>query len=239
MQASPSGMIKVKFAEESILEWHFIFYGLEGTPFYEGEFHGKMLFPNNFPFSPPSIQFITPNGRFKINENICFILSNFHPEQWKPGYTVSAVLQGVYSFMMCEKTETVGALPWDESEIRRCTKASVQFNKSNLEFVSLFKEDSESYTYEDRDRDKNSLLGKRKRSEEPINSTTNIESKKRPKLKDDQRNNTVEEMDSEKVGCPTLFSISLVKLPMTQAIKNFIVNNFKTAKRKVLGFNIL
>ena len=160
IQASPSDMIKVKFAEESFLEWHFIFYGLEGTPFCEGKFHGKMLFPNNFPFSPPSIQFITPNGRFKINENICFILSNFHPEQWKPGYTVSAVLQGVYSFMMCEKTETVGALPWDESEIRNYTKASVQFNKSNLEFGSLFKEDSESYTYEDRNRDKNSLLGK-------------------------------------------------------------------------------
>ena len=140
IQASPSSWIKVSFKEESILEWHFIFYGLKNTPFYTGEFHGKLLFPYTFPFSPPLIQFMTPNGKFKTNQDICFILSNFHPEHWKPSYTVPAVLEGVYYFMMCEKTETVGALPWDEDEIQKCAKASVNINMNNLEFCRLFKE---------------------------------------------------------------------------------------------------
>ena len=140
IQASPISMIKVGFKEERILEWHFIFCGLYETPFCGGEFHGRLLFSDTFPFSPPSIQFMTPNGRFKTKEDICLILSNFHPEHWKPGYTVSTVLRSVYFFMMCEKTGTVGALPWDEDEIRKCAKASIKFNECDMEFCCIFRE---------------------------------------------------------------------------------------------------
>lgn len=32
-----------------------------------GTYHGKLVFPREFPFKPPSIYMITPNGRFKCN----------------------------------------------------------------------------------------------------------------------------------------------------------------------------
>lgn len=32
-----------------------------------GYYHGKLVFPREFPFKPPSIYMITPNGRFKCN----------------------------------------------------------------------------------------------------------------------------------------------------------------------------
>ena len=32
-----------------------------------GYYHGKLIFPREFPFKPPSIYMITPNGRFKCN----------------------------------------------------------------------------------------------------------------------------------------------------------------------------
>ena len=32
-----------------------------------GYYHGKLVFPKDFPFKPPRIFMITPNGRFKVN----------------------------------------------------------------------------------------------------------------------------------------------------------------------------
>ena len=41
---------------------------LEGSPDTEydgGLYHGKIMFPPKFPYAPPSITMLTPNGRFK------------------------------------------------------------------------------------------------------------------------------------------------------------------------------
>mgnify|MGYP002260101597 CR=1 FL=1 len=35
--------------------------------FAEGYYHGKLVFPKDFPFKPPRIFMTTPNGRFKVN----------------------------------------------------------------------------------------------------------------------------------------------------------------------------
>ena len=39
-----------------------------------GTYHGKLVFPREFPFKPPSIYMITPNGRFKCNTRYVKIL---------------------------------------------------------------------------------------------------------------------------------------------------------------------
>ena len=123
---SPPENIKVAFQEDRILEWHFLFTGLNGTPFEGGEYHGILIFSEDYPFSPPSIRFITPNGRFETDKSVFFTL--IHPECWKPAYSVSAVLQGVYSFMMSETTETVGSLERNVNEIRELAAKSRGFN---------------------------------------------------------------------------------------------------------------
>ncbi|XP_057244435.1 ubiquitin-conjugating enzyme E2 J2 [Malurus melanocephalus] len=51
----------------NILEWHYVVRGPELTPYEGGYYHGKLIFPREFPFKPPSIYMITPNGRFKCN----------------------------------------------------------------------------------------------------------------------------------------------------------------------------
>ena len=137
---SPFDYIKVNFEKGAFLEWHFLFMGQIGTPFEVGEYHGTLVFPDNYPFSPPSTRFITPNGRFQTNERICFSISDFHPENWKPAYTMSAFLQGVYSFMMTETTDTVGSLVIAEEEIRKLAKMSKEFNKSDEAYNKMFRE---------------------------------------------------------------------------------------------------
>uniref|UniRef100_A0A5F9DVX4 UBC core domain-containing protein n=1 Tax=Oryctolagus cuniculus TaxID=9986 RepID=A0A5F9DVX4_RABIT len=51
----------------NILEWHYVVRGPEMTPYEGGYYRGKLIFPREFPFKPPSIYMITPNGRFKCN----------------------------------------------------------------------------------------------------------------------------------------------------------------------------
>jgi len=42
-----------------------------------GYYHGKLVFPREFPFKPPSIYMITPSGRFNVNTRCCFVCLNF------------------------------------------------------------------------------------------------------------------------------------------------------------------
>ena len=51
----------------NLLEWHYLVTGPEGTPYEGGLYHGKLVFPKQFPFKPPSIYMITPSGRFKVS----------------------------------------------------------------------------------------------------------------------------------------------------------------------------
>ena len=50
----------------NILEWHYVVTGPEATPYEGGLYHGKLVFPSQFPFKPPSIYMITPSGRFEV-----------------------------------------------------------------------------------------------------------------------------------------------------------------------------
>lgn len=44
------------------------FKGPVDTPYHGGIYLGKLVFPREFPFKPPAIYMITPNGRFKVNQ---------------------------------------------------------------------------------------------------------------------------------------------------------------------------
>lgn len=80
---------------------HYVVTGPETTPYEGGHYHGKLVFPKEFPFKPPSIYMITPNGRFKTNTRLCLSISDFHPDTWNPAWSVSTILTGLLSFMVC------------------------------------------------------------------------------------------------------------------------------------------
>ncbi len=63
----PVPYIQAQPVPSNILEWHYVVTGPEGSAYEGGLYHGKLVFPREFPFKPPSIYIITPNGRFKCN----------------------------------------------------------------------------------------------------------------------------------------------------------------------------
>ena len=81
---------------------------------------------------------ITPNGRFLLNKRLCLSISDYHPESWRPSWTVSAILIGFYSFML-ENTQTLGST--EVTTLRQkqiLASESGKFNLKNPLFCQLF-----------------------------------------------------------------------------------------------------
>ena len=101
----PVAHISAQPSESNILEWHYLIHGPPSSPYHSGLYHGKLVFPRDYPYRPPAIYMLTPNGRFKTNTKLCLSMSDFHPETWNPLWSVSSILQGLLSFMI-EDTAT-------------------------------------------------------------------------------------------------------------------------------------
>ncbi|XP_054640605.1 ubiquitin-conjugating enzyme E2 J2-like isoform X2 [Dunckerocampus dactyliophorus] len=121
----------------NILEWHYVVKGPEKTLYEGGYYHGKLIFPRDFPFKPPSIYMITPNGRFKCNTRLCLSITDFHPDTWNPAWSVSTILTGLLSFMV-EKGHTVGSIKTSDHTKRQLSAQSLAFNLNDKVFCELF-----------------------------------------------------------------------------------------------------
>eukprot|EP00158_Paraphelidium_tribonemae_P001016 Partr_v1_DN23857_c0_g1_i2_m63793 putative Ubiquitin-conjugating enzyme e2 len=140
IQASPPPFILAKPAEKNILEWHYVITGPPDSPYVGGEYHGKVIFPPDYPFKPPGIMMITPNGRFKTQTRLCLSMSDYHPESWNPSWSVASILTGLLSFMM-EETATSGSIQTTVGERRIFASQSRTWNRQhNAKFKDLFPE---------------------------------------------------------------------------------------------------
>ena len=116
---------------------HYVVRGPDGTAYEGGLFQGKLVFPSEFPFKPPTIYMLTPNGRFKTNVRLCLSISDYHPDTWNPAWSVSTILTGLLSFMI-ENNPTMGSIETSDYEKKVLAKQSLDFNLSNKTFVDLF-----------------------------------------------------------------------------------------------------
>lgn len=121
----------------NILEWHYVVKGPESSLYDGGYYHGKLVFPREFPFKPPSIYMITPNGRFKVNTRLCLSISDFHPDTWNPAWSVSTILTGLLSFML-EKSPTLGSIETSDYLKGQLALQSGPFNLKDKIFCELF-----------------------------------------------------------------------------------------------------
>ena len=73
LQKKPVENIRAAPKETNILEWHYVIEGPKKSLYEGGWYHGIVTFPSEYPYKPPSIQMVTPNGRFKVKFTFAFI----------------------------------------------------------------------------------------------------------------------------------------------------------------------
>ncbi|XP_046556659.1 ubiquitin-conjugating enzyme E2 J2-like [Haliotis rubra] len=148
----PVPYVKAVPLPTNMLEWHYVVQGPENSPYEGGLYHGKLIFPREFPFKPPSIYMITPNGRFKCNTRLCLSISDFHPDTWNPAWSVSTILTGLLSFML-EKSPTLGSIETSDYTKRQLAAQSGTFNLGDKVFCELFSDIAENIRAEIRRRE--------------------------------------------------------------------------------------
>ncbi|KAJ3158387.1 Ubiquitin-conjugating enzyme E2 6 [Geranomyces michiganensis] len=136
---TPIPFIVTKPLESNILEWHYVIRGPPDSLYAGGEYHGKVIFPSDYPFKPPSIKMLTPNGRFQTDYKLCLSMSDYHPKTWNPAWSVSTILTGLLSFML-EDAPTTGSIKTTPAEKRVYALKSHAVNLANARFREVFPE---------------------------------------------------------------------------------------------------
>uniref|UniRef100_A0A182NMW5 Ubiquitin-conjugating enzyme E2 G2 n=1 Tax=Anopheles dirus TaxID=7168 RepID=A0A182NMW5_9DIPT len=116
----PEGIIAGPISEENFFEWEALITGPEGTCFEGGIFTAKLIFPPDYPLSPPKMKFtcemfhpnIFTDGRVCISilhapgdDPLGYELS---AERWSPVQSVEKILLSVVS-MLAEPNDESGA----------------------------------------------------------------------------------------------------------------------------------
>mgnify|MGYP003388952288 FL=1 len=83
---------------DDLYKWEATIIGPEKTPYENGVFKLEIHFPNNYPFKPPKIKFITRIFHPNINRygNICLDILD---KQWSPALTINKVLLSISSLL--------------------------------------------------------------------------------------------------------------------------------------------
>jgi ubiquitin-conjugating enzyme E2 Z len=83
--------------------------GPKNTPYEGGFFFFNILFPNNYPMSPPNIEFRTLNSHVRFNPNlynygtVCLsIINTWNGPGWSPCYDIASVLRIILSMVFVE-----------------------------------------------------------------------------------------------------------------------------------------
>ncbi|KAH0786153.1 ubiquitin-conjugating enzyme E2 J1 [Histomonas meleagridis] len=118
LQKNPESSFVAAPLDEDIFIWHFTIKGPPDTPFQGGIYHGKIIFPQQYPYKPPDIYFLTPNGRFETNKKICLSITSFHPDTWNPSWDVRTALTSIIAFMPTKGEGAVGAIDTSPQERR-------------------------------------------------------------------------------------------------------------------------
>jgi ubiquitin-conjugating enzyme E2 J1 len=127
METSPCREFTAEMLKDNALEWHFTMLGPADTPYAEGYYHGKILVPADYPFKPPDVVLLTPNGRFELDKRICLSISSYHPENWHPTWGIATVLHALREFMATPGNRAIGAIEYPKAVREDLAQKSVVF----------------------------------------------------------------------------------------------------------------
>lgn len=105
---NPDGLYNVFPNDNNFLEWKVLFFGPPDTIFENGIFEAKMIFPKDYPNSPPKIVFVTKLFHPNIYPDGTVCISILHDgvdqfgyeskeERWNPLHGINSILISIIS----------------------------------------------------------------------------------------------------------------------------------------------
>lgn len=97
--------------DDSLFEWEVAIFGPPGTMYEGGYFKAHMKFPQDYPYNPPSVKFISKMWHPNVYENGDVCISILHPpvddpqsgelpsERWNPTQNVRTILLSIISLL--------------------------------------------------------------------------------------------------------------------------------------------
>jgi ubiquitin-protein ligase len=119
--------VRLSPLSNNLLEWHFSFTGMEGSPFEGGVYHGRIKLPKDYPNKAPAICVSTPSGRWAVNNDICLSASAHHPETWNPHWNLRTLVLSLRGFMTT-KPQEIGSISASAVQQRALAKISKSYS---------------------------------------------------------------------------------------------------------------
>lgn len=128
--------IKIRTFESDITVWYVLLHDFSGNSdeFAGGEYLAKMTLPYNYPFSPPKVQMLTPNGVYDINcTAICMGFGDHHKSEYRAIIGAGGVALQLLNIFIChEKLDHgIGLITGrTTNSIKEYANGSKAFNRS-------------------------------------------------------------------------------------------------------------
>ena len=128
MLKDPSNDFVANPIKDDMFCWHFTIRGPPDTEFEGGLYHGIIKLPMSYPNRPPNIMFLTPNGRFDINMDVCLSMTKYHKEEWQAAWTIRSMLEAIIAFFpIREDHDAIGALESSVESRKYYAKQSIKY----------------------------------------------------------------------------------------------------------------
>ncbi len=128
MIKDPSDDFVANPIKDDMFCWHFTIRGPPDTEFEGGLYHGVIKLPMSYPNRPPNIMFLTPNGRFDINMDVCLSMTKYHKEEWQAAWTIRSMLEAIIAFFpIKEDHDAIGALESSVENRKYYAKQSIKY----------------------------------------------------------------------------------------------------------------
>jgi ubiquitin-conjugating enzyme E2 D/E len=98
--ANPSeGCAVEPTSTDQVHPWSAVVTGPEGSPYEDGGFDLLVVFPDDYPFNPPKVTFVTPIYHLNINEQGAIGLGLLG-DGWSPASSISQVLTTIRGLLV-------------------------------------------------------------------------------------------------------------------------------------------
>jgi ubiquitin-conjugating enzyme E2 C len=98
MTSTAPGISAFPVDPSDMLKWRATITGPDDTPYAKLNFKLSLVFPTNYPFSPPVVLFRTPiyHPNFDFSGRICLDILK---DKWTPSYNVQTILLSLQSLL--------------------------------------------------------------------------------------------------------------------------------------------